>query len=354
MPAPAAVYALAIVGSIAAGLAFKEFVYEPHIAPRIERWAEEFLAKRKARRMQRAGLSAVPVSSAGGLRSTSEPPNEGGNDGATYGGQSVDKSTFELETLVANEVRQWRSQVDVNRGEGSGLRYRKNVGSSTTTGSTLDESNILIPYSLLTPTHVLFDPAEALSASSPTSTISSRVGTPSPHSTLSHSTFRTPPPLVAQAPPTPEPSARGSPAPSSLARGPESDPLIFAAASPHHVPSLSLSYPLNLDAEHDLELLSAPSSSRPVSPFSAFSQPTGTGEDEFHSFTLSPQLGMRSASESGPRLATTTSSGGATLGARSPAPAGRARTSLFRVSVCIHDALPLPVFITAYLHVPDL
>ncbi|KAJ7154333.1 hypothetical protein C8R43DRAFT_1000870 [Mycena crocata] len=288
MPAPVAVYVLAAVGTIAASLAFKEFVYEPHIAPRVERWAEEFLEKRRMKKAQRAQRNAVAVPSTTG-------------DAA---GDADIKSTYELESLVANEVRQWRTQVDVSRGEGSGLRHRKNVGSSTT-GSALDESNIIIPYSPLMPTHVLFDPTDGLTvASSPTSTISSRVHTPSPHSTLSHSTFRTPPP-AAQAPPTPEPSVRGSPTPaaSTPARAPSPtlDPFLFTASSPHHVPSLSLSHPLDLDSEHDLELLSAASSSRPSSPFSEFSQPT-TGDEQFHSFTLSPELATLSASETGSEL----------------------------------------------------
>ncbi|KAJ7146574.1 hypothetical protein C8R44DRAFT_16898 [Mycena epipterygia] len=275
MPTPVAVYVLVAVGGVAATLAFKEFVYEPHIAPRIERWAEEFIAKRKAKKMQRAGLSAVPVPNA----EVEEPDN---------------KSTYELESLVANEVRQWRSQVDAGRGEGSGLRHRKNVGSSSGTASALDESNIIIPYSTLTPTHVLFDPVDSLTVSSPASTISSRVATPSPHSTLSHLTFRTPPPAV-QAPPTPEPSAHGSPAPATPSRGPTPDPYLFSITSPHHVASLSLSHPIDLDAEHDLELLSAPSSSRPSSPFSEFSH---TNDETFHSFTHSPELAMLSASAS--------------------------------------------------------
>ncbi|KAJ6530676.1 hypothetical protein B0H19DRAFT_1191758 [Mycena capillaripes] len=306
MPAPVAVgvYVLAAVGSVAAGLAFKEFVYEPHIAPRVERWAEEFLAKRRAKKMRKAGLAAVPVSA-----------NAGGDAGTDAGdADNSIKSTYELESLVANEVRQWRSQVDVGRGEGtSTLRHRRNVGSSSTM-SALDESNIIIPYDAMTPTHILFDPADGLSvsASSPTSTMASRVPTPSPHSTLSHSTFRMPPPAAAvQAPPTPEPSVSGSPiaaaSPAPALATPvrsrtpqaqtETSPYLFSISSPHHVPSLSLSYPLDLDSEHDLELLSAPSSSRPSSPFSDSdfsSLATGTRQHEreqFHSFTLSPASG---------------------------------------------------------------
>ncbi|KAJ7075605.1 hypothetical protein B0H15DRAFT_934634 [Mycena belliarum] len=323
MPAPVAVgiYVLAAIGSVAAGLAFKEFVYEPHIAPRVERWAEEFLANRRARKMQRAGFAAVPVPSHSGKHS-----DYGHGDGREDT-EADARSTYELESLVANEVRSWRAQVDAGRGEGSGLRHRKN-GSMTA----LDESNIIIPYSPMTPTHVLFDPAEAMSlaASSPvsTSTMSSRVPTPSPHSTLSHSFRMPPPPGTMQAPPTPEPSTHGSPAHTPLpipantsVLAPPAPPTAFLSAvlpepqdpflsssemhSPHHVPSLSLSHPLDLaaDAERDLELLSAPASSRPVSPFSelsAFSQ-SHDDTDAFQSFTLSPgpELTVLSASEAG-------------------------------------------------------
>ncbi|KAJ6466222.1 hypothetical protein C8R45DRAFT_1079511 [Mycena sanguinolenta] len=311
MPAPAvaAMYVLAAVGTVAAGFVFKEFIYEPHIAPRVERWAEEFLAKREARRMQR---SAVAV-----------PSTTGGGGASIIDGTDVDgKSTYELESLVADEVRQWRSQVDVNRGEGvSGLRHRKHNGAAASTASTLDESNILIPYDTLAPTHVLFDPADGLdfTTSSPTSTstMSSRVATPSAHSTLSHSTFFTPP--VAQVPPTPEPSVHGptpTPGPTSVPAQSQSqsqlqeheqDPFLFSVSSPHHVPSLSLSHPLDLDHD-DLELLSAPSeaaSSRPSSPFSDFSshsqsQSQPSGHEQFYSFhSLSDAGGVLSASENG-------------------------------------------------------
>ncbi|KAJ7757312.1 hypothetical protein B0H14DRAFT_3511897 [Mycena olivaceomarginata] len=276
----------------------------PHIAPRVERWAEDPLAKRRARKLQRAGKgkSAVPV------------PSTSGGAGVGGGDLDADKRTYELETLVADEVHQWRTQVDVSRGQGSGLRHRKNVGSSA--ASALDESNILIPYDTLTPTHVLFDPTDGFSAvaSSPTSTstMSSRVPTPGPSlqthsSTLSHLTFRTPPPPV-QAPPTPDSSVREAPSPSPFAspfasppspssfpalppeaappqtQQPEDheaeDPFLFSGiSSPHAVPSLSLSHALPSELEHDDgELLSAPSSSRPESPFSDFSH------EQFHSF----------------------------------------------------------------------
>jgi hypothetical protein len=70
-----------------------------------------------------------------------------GEDGAGAADDGDSRSTYELETLVAHEVQQWRSNVPVAAGPSSGLRQRKNAGSTI---STLDEvgSSLLI-YSML-------------------------------------------------------------------------------------------------------------------------------------------------------------------------------------------------------------
>ncbi|KAF5369693.1 hypothetical protein D9615_010148 [Tricholomella constricta] len=256
MPAPA-VYILAVVGAVAAGIAFKEFVYEPHIAPKVEQWAEEFLAKRQARRGQRAG--AVPVSVP--LR----------NDDTTWSGRSKHsdsgdegderRQSIELEHLIAKEVREWQSEV--NRSQT--LRRRGNAGPAgfrdpSDASTTATNRSSLVPTS---PTHVLFDPSLP---STPISTLPSAKPSPSPHvSSLrearSRSTLRSPPPLEAPGSlPTPAPSSdTASLVPTRL------------SLSPSSIPSLSQSYPQDLDHEHGIELLSAPSS-RPDSPFSSFSQ----------------------------------------------------------------------------------
>jgi hypothetical protein len=127
MPAPA-VYILAVVGTIAAGVAFKEvninlilsrshdsylafqFVYEPHIAPKIEQWAEEFLANRQARRRQRSGAIAVPS------------PGRNRTDEDVSRSLEEERRSIELENLMAKEVREWRSEVDR-----SNLRLRNNT-----------------------------------------------------------------------------------------------------------------------------------------------------------------------------------------------------------------------------------
>ncbi|KAF7288623.1 hypothetical protein MIND_01429000 [Mycena indigotica] len=296
MAPPVVVYVVVAVSVVGAALAFKEFVYEPHIAPRVERWAEDFVNKRKAKKAAKQRTrEAVPV----GVRPGSSAGTETGKGGEGRRSMTVTdldtKNTYELETMVAQEVSQWREQVQV-RSEGvSTLRQRRPA-------SALDESNVILPYDPMEPTHVLFD--DSLSVSSPGSSISSRVPTPLSNSTLSNQSFRTPPPpppVAFQAPPTPDPSVHAS---SPVPDNPFEDGSDLFS-SPAHVPSLSLSHPVDLaaDAEHDLELLSAPSSSapsdssRPVSP-SAFSESAFSTTDEqvFHSFTMSPSMMLGAAS----------------------------------------------------------
>ncbi|KAF9055539.1 hypothetical protein BDZ89DRAFT_1125267 [Hymenopellis radicata] len=238
MPAPA-VYVLAVVGTVAAGIAFKEFVYEPHIAPKLEKWAQEFLSKRRERKRQREAAISVSLP-------FSSKRSDGGSD-------DDDKSAFELEKLVSHvseEVREWRNEVV--RSQSSTLRQRKNVAEP----STLDQSNISIPYVPMVPTHVIFDAA--------TSTIGSRA--PSPSLSGSRETLRSPPPGRL---PTPDSSEHGG----------DSPVLNTGLFSPMSIPSLSLSHPVDLDQEHGVELLSAPSS-RPDTPFSTVSH-----TDDYHSFS---------------------------------------------------------------------
>ncbi|KAH8794407.1 hypothetical protein DL96DRAFT_1723996 [Flagelloscypha sp. PMI_526] len=63
MPSPA-IYVVAVVGAVAAGIAFKEFVYDPHIAPVIEAAIE----KRRQRRNRGHVRLEDPVSSYSSLR----------------------------------------------------------------------------------------------------------------------------------------------------------------------------------------------------------------------------------------------------------------------------------------------
>ena len=133
------------------------------------------------------------------------------------------------------------------------------------------QPNLFIPQS---PTQIVFK------TSSPAPTLNSRqvqrVSTPPDGRTLSSSQGRLPTPDT-----TTISSTISSP-----------DPLANRPLSPRSMPSLSQVYPLELDQEHGLELLSAPSS-RPDSPFSNFSHPISTTEaaqstasvvTHFHSF----------------------------------------------------------------------
>ncbi|KAG6810368.1 hypothetical protein H0H92_012154 [Tricholoma furcatifolium] len=265
MPAPAAaaaVTATIIIGVAAAGFAFVKFVYEPHIAPKLEQWAEEFLAHREAQRQRTQPLLATPHPH----RRDSES-EDGHSDSSDEGGK---KESIELENLIAKEVREWRS--DVNRSQT--LRYR---GKS---------SSRLKPIQM-SPVHVLVDPSIP---STPTSTLPSTGASPAPHvsplrEVSSPVTPRSQTPEYPQGLallPTPAPSTTLSPG----AASPQHAPL-----SPGMIPSLSQSHPLELDQEHGIELLSAPSS-RPDSPFSTFSQPrspsiqdTNLSTSQYYSFS---------------------------------------------------------------------
>ena len=166
MPAPA-VYILAIVGTIAAGLAFKEvspvimlskvsrlycnilaqFVYEPHIAPKIEQWAEDFVAKRQARRRQRA--SAIPVA-ASQHNLTDENISRRRAKRSDSGDEAdQERRSIELENLIGKEVREWRSEV--NRSQSQKLRHRNNAAASSSRNVLDEASSFYRSSSLHTP-----------------------------------------------------------------------------------------------------------------------------------------------------------------------------------------------------------
>ncbi|KAL1743745.1 hypothetical protein HDZ31DRAFT_74677 [Schizophyllum fasciatum] len=229
MPTPA-VYVLAIVGTVAAGLAFKEFVYEPHIAPKVERWAEEFLERR--RRARHRPL-ARPYEAA---YYDADALDDKKTDGVVPDSFD-DKRSFELENMVTKEVHEWRKEV-----ERSTLRRRKPQLHTSVDNIPFEP---LIPTPIrAVPTHVICDP------SSPT--------------------FRSNSPS-SQGLPTPEPSVRelpSSPAPVLQplpAEQPVPQPQIAPApqSQADDVQSLSMSHPLA--ASIDLDIMSASSLSRPPS-----------------------------------------------------------------------------------------
>lgn len=128
MPA-AAVYVAAAVAGVAVAIAFKEvrigcceppglslmltgyvvpqFVYEPHIAPTFERWAEEIanghreaVARRRQRRDLRRGVG-VPVRS----HASDDESDEAGP------ARKERPPSIELETLAEKEMQEWRGEL---------------------------------------------------------------------------------------------------------------------------------------------------------------------------------------------------------------------------------------------------
>ncbi|EPQ58855.1 hypothetical protein GLOTRDRAFT_135876 [Gloeophyllum trabeum ATCC 11539] len=155
MPGPAVYAVVAVVGTVAAVVAFKEFVYEPHIAPKVEAWAESYLARRRARRRQRQGPAlAQPYSADEGEAGPSHPRR---SFELGKGSDADDRTSIELEKLVAKEVDEWRNGVERSQSE---LRQRHNRNASA-----LDESNISIPFAPMSPTHVIFDTTTTSSSS---------------------------------------------------------------------------------------------------------------------------------------------------------------------------------------------
>jgi len=133
MPAPA-VYVVAVVGGVAAVIAFKQFVYDPHLAPRIKAWREVRAAQQQARRRRR---EPVPVSTTRGIDTRRN--NLSRRDEDSDDTDHLLDASVELDTLVFNEIEQWR-----NIPSSSTLRHRH-------AGSAVDEPNFPLPYPLMAP-----------------------------------------------------------------------------------------------------------------------------------------------------------------------------------------------------------
>ncbi|KAJ3720793.1 hypothetical protein DFJ43DRAFT_713197 [Lentinula guzmanii] len=93
MPAPA-VYVIAVLGTVAVGFAFKEFVYDPHIAPKVAQWRHDYTSRKEARRRRRMPV-AVSVS-------VDHDPNSESDDDSSKRGQS---GGFEMESLNPSQTR---------------------------------------------------------------------------------------------------------------------------------------------------------------------------------------------------------------------------------------------------------
>jgi len=117
-------------------------VYEPHIAPRLELWATEFLEHRRARRTQQQEPIAVPVSiplqrRRGDNRSehsSSDSESDSGPDLRENDSHSKDlrqpsdsfTTTARVTGFDSNEVNEWRSEVGQSQ-LSNNLRHRTNV-----------------------------------------------------------------------------------------------------------------------------------------------------------------------------------------------------------------------------------
>ncbi|KAF8507882.1 hypothetical protein JB92DRAFT_2957067 [Gautieria morchelliformis] len=133
MPAPGiyVVGVVAVVAGVAAGIAFKEFVYDPHLAPKIEQWADTYTAYRIARRRRRAASHSY---------SHLDPDGEGENPNLTT------KSTMELESLVEREMH--------TLGPDASLRQRKPHMAQENGLGILEKPNTIIPFAPLSPSHL--------------------------------------------------------------------------------------------------------------------------------------------------------------------------------------------------------
>ncbi|CAL1699919.1 unnamed protein product [Somion occarium] len=153
MPGPA-VYVVVAVATVAAAIAFEQFVYEPHIAPRLEAFAQAFIENRRRRRLGPVAVSQNPPR-------TDE--NQARRDGGKKKHDDDDEPTsVELQNLVAREVDEWRNGVQRK----STLRNRK-------TPTVIDESNGYIPYNPLTPSQVIFDASSSKPLPDPPSSVQS-------------------------------------------------------------------------------------------------------------------------------------------------------------------------------------
>lgn len=135
MPGPA-IYIVAVIGTVAAAYAFKEFVFEPHLRPKMDAWIETMEARRRERRNRGRQPIAVPLTSHSRSSSSSSGNDDDGQTKSTRRRRksSLDSeyssSPIELEKLAAREMDEWRSGADIG-GDQSGLRFRHGRGPSS-------------------------------------------------------------------------------------------------------------------------------------------------------------------------------------------------------------------------------
>ncbi|KAI0043470.1 hypothetical protein FA95DRAFT_399177 [Auriscalpium vulgare] len=155
MPAPA-VYVVVAIGTVAAIYAFKELIYDPHVHPKVQAWQETMAARRRARK-ERTRRTAPVSARAPADSDDDDVPLASIRRRGSRDSEGSATTPVELENLVASEVQEWRSGVDVGRNQ-AGLRLRRLPDSqaSSTLGSSvslLDESDVFsISHTPLEPT----------------------------------------------------------------------------------------------------------------------------------------------------------------------------------------------------------
>ncbi|TDL30155.1 hypothetical protein BD410DRAFT_834337 [Rickenella mellea] len=210
MPAPAVtvgVYVAVSAGTVLAVLAFKEFVYDPHIAPKVQEWRAGFVARQNARRQRRGRTSMASVSSTTTLTTAAQDMrDELGSETGTTLGDDPNGTDVELSSLNS-----WRGAT----AETSNLRHRLGGGrlasgrdgsvitdgqsNSVETGSigtarVMDEAISNLPHEPLIPTPVIFSPSSG-PATNPWNDSTSSLGlgltSPAPASSISFSSSST-------------------------------------------------------------------------------------------------------------------------------------------------------------------
>jgi hypothetical protein len=119
-------------------------VYEPHIAPKLEAWAAQFVASRQAKRRQSQDKAKVTLAStAPSIAGGSVSQHRSGTISASVvGNDHLNQSSYELEKLVAKELEDWRREV---AGASSATRQRHRHASSSTAQSMREVCTRLIP-----------------------------------------------------------------------------------------------------------------------------------------------------------------------------------------------------------------
>ncbi|KIJ57296.1 hypothetical protein M422DRAFT_23354 [Sphaerobolus stellatus SS14] len=124
MPGPAIYIVVGVVGAVAAGIAFKEFVYDPHVAPKIDEWTQAYTAFLRERRRERAAAHTTMYNKS--------PSDEDSSEG--------DRTGVELESILQREME--------HLGESTSLR-RRNVARDEP--SILEDPIPSISYAPLSP-----------------------------------------------------------------------------------------------------------------------------------------------------------------------------------------------------------